>query len=374
MAPQREWFEKDYYKVLGVAESASQKDITKAYRKLARQFHPDHNAGDVKAEEHFKEISAAYDVLGDAPKRKEYDEVRKLGPAAAGFGGPGPTGGPQGFTFMADNDIGDLLGNLLGRRRRGGGGGRGAGPQRGTDLEAELTLDFADAVGGLTTALHLASEASCSTCGGTGARPGTSPKPCANCNGRGVLDDNQGLFSFSQPCRVCAGTGVVIEDPCPTCRGRGVEQRDREVKVRIPAGVDDGQRIRLKGRGGPGRNGGPAGDLYVTVKVKPHAFFGRKGLDLTLRVPVTYAEATLGAEVTVPTLDGQKVTLRVRPGTSSGRTERVRGKGVVTPNRTGDLLVTYEVAVPKRVSPAERKLIEELAKANGESPRAHLEV
>ena len=378
MAPQREWFEKDYYKALGVSESASQKDITKAYRKLARQHHPDTNQGDVKAEERFKEISAAYDVLGDAEKRKEYDEVRRLGPMASGFGpGPGAGGGPQGFTFMGDSaDINDLLGGLFGRVRRGGrgGGGGGAGPQRGADLEADLTLAFEDAARGLTTSLYLTSDAACSTCSGTGARPGTHATVCPVCDGRGVLDDNQGLFSLSSPCRNCGGLGHVIEDPCPTCRGTGVERREREVKVRIPSGVDDGQRIRLKGRGGPGRNGGPPGDLYVTAKVMPHKVFGRKGLDLTLRVPVTYPEAALGAQVEVPTLDGGPVKLKINPSVPLSKPRRVKGKGVSNGKSTGDLLVTFEVAVPARLSAAERKAIEELAKASDESPRAHLEV
>jgi molecular chaperone DnaJ len=378
MAPQREWFEKDYYKALGVSEGASQKDITKAYRKLARQHHPDTNQGDAKSEEKFKEISAAYDVLGDAEKRKEYDEVKRLGPMASGFGpGPGGGAGPQGFTYMGDSaDINDLLGGLFGRVRRGGRGGPagGVGPQRGADLEAELTLAFEDAAQGLTTSLYLTSDAACSTCSGTGARPGTHATTCPVCHGRGVLDDNQGLFSLSSPCRNCGGLGHVIEDPCPTCRGTGVERREREVKVRIPPGVDDGQRIRLKGRGGPGRNGGPPGDLYVTAKVMPHKIFSRRGLDLTLRVPVTYPEAALGAQVEVPTLDGGPVKLKINPSVPLSKPRRVKGKGVSNGKSTGDLLVTFEVAVPARLSASERKAIEELAKASDESPRAHLEV
>jgi molecular chaperone DnaJ len=378
MAPQREWFEKDYYKALGVSDAASQKDITKAYRKLARQHHPDTNQGDAKAEEKFKEISAAYDVLGDAEKRKEYDEVRRLGPMASGFGpGPGAGGGPQGFTFMGDNaDINDLLGGLFGRVRRGGRGGAGGGPgpQRGEDLEAGLTLAFDDAARGLTTSLYLTSDAACSTCLGTGARPGTHATTCPVCNGRGVLDDNQGLFSLSSPCRNCGGLGHIIEDPCPTCRGTGVERREREVKVRIPPGVDDGQRIRLKGRGGPGRNGGPPGDLYVTAKVLPHKVFGRKGLDLTLRVPVTYAEAALGAQIEVPTLEGGPVKLKINPSVSLSKPRRVKGRGVSNGKATGDLLVTFEVVVPARLTAEERKLIEELANVTNDSPRAHLEV
>ena len=225
-----------------------------------------------------------------------------------------------------------MLGGLFGRARRGrgGGAGPGTGPHRGQDLETELHLSFVDAVNGLTTTVHLTSDAACSTCSGTGAKPGTVPHTCSRCDGRGVLDDNQGLFSFSSPCPQCGGRGYTIDDPCPTCRGTGIERRPREVRVRIPAGVDDGQRIRLKGRGGPGRNGGPAGDLYVTVRVAPHPVFGRKGRDLTLSVPVTFPEAALGTDLSVPTLDGGQVTLRVPPGTRSGRTFRVKGKGVPT--------------------------------------------
>jgi molecular chaperone DnaJ len=374
VAPQREWFEKDYYRVLGVPETASAKELKSAYRKLSRQYHPDNNAGDAAAEERFKEVSAAYDVVGDPEKRKEYDEVRRLGPASAGF--PGGGGGNMGgFQFQDGGDLGDLLGNLF-----GGGGGRrsgarGGGPHRGQDLEADLHLTFEDAAAGVTTSVHLSGDAPCHTCHGSGAKPGTTPRTCGNCGGSGVVSDNQGLFSLSSPCPVCGGRGSLIDDPCPTCRGTGVERRTREVKVRIPAGVDDGQRIRVKGRGGPGRNGGPAGDLYVVVRVSPHPLFQRKGRDLTLTAPITFAEAALGADITVPTLDDGPVTLRIPPGTRSGRTFRVKGRGVGGPKGAGDLLVTVEVAVPSKLSSAERKAVEDLqAASDGESPRAHLGV
>ena len=381
MAPQREWFEKDYYRVLGVSDTASQKDIRSAFRKLSRQYHPDANPDDNAAEERFKEVSAAYDVVGDAEKRKEYDEVRKLGPVGGTFGGQG-AGGPGGGSFRFEDvgDLGDVLGGLFGRGRRrgsptGAGGVRGTGPHRGQDLESELHLAFEDAVHGLTTTVHLTSEAACSTCHGTGARPGTTPRTCPVCEGRGVIDDNQGFFSFSSPCPECAGRGYMIDEPCPTCRGTGIEHRPREVKVRIPAGVADGQRIRLRGRGGPGRNGGPAGDLYVTVRVKPHPLFGRRGNDLTVTVPITFPEAALGADVAVPTLDGGPVKVRIPGGTRSGRTFRVRGKGVAARRKTGDMLVTVEVAVPQKLSADERRAVEALAAAaNGASPRAHLGV
>ena len=377
MAPQREWFEKDYYKVLGVPETATAKEITRAYRKLARDTHPDRNAG---REDRFKEVSAAYDVIGDAAKRKEYDEVRKLGPVGAGFGSGGRAGGgPFGGGFRVDDlgDLGDLFGGLFGRgdSRSRAGASRGTGPRRGADLEAELHLSFTDAVHGVTTAVNLTTDAPCQTCHGSGARPGTSPVVCPQCGGRGVLDDNQGLFSFSSPCTRCGGRGTVVESPCPTCGGSGTQLRQREVKVRIPPGVDDGQRIRIKGRGGPGAGGGPPGDLFVVVRTGDHPLFRRKGNHLTMTVPVTFPEAALGADITVPTLDGEPVTLRLPPGTRSGRTMRVKGKGVPgTGGRPpGDLLVTVEVAVPSKLSAAERRAVEELAAAGTESPRAYLE-
>jgi molecular chaperone DnaJ len=381
MAPQREWFEKDYYRILGVSESATYKEIKRAYRKLSRQYHPDAKPGDTAAEERFKEISAAYDVIGDPARREEYDEVRRLGPMAGGFGagGPGP-GGPTGFRFEDLGDLGDVLGGLFGRARRGGAGGagaraRGTGPHRGQDLEAELHLDFEDAVRGIATTLYLTSEAVCSVCHGSGARPGTTPHQCPQCDGRGVLDEDQGFFSFSTPCPTCGGRGYTIDDPCPNCSGTGIEHRPREVKVRIPSGVEDDQRIRLRGRGGPGRNGGPPGDLYVTCHVTPHALFGRKGRNLTIVVPATFPELALGGEVRVPTLDGGPVTLRIPPGTRSGRTFRVKGRGVKSKKAIGDLLVTVEVAVPQKLSASERKAVEALAAAaDGQSPRAHLGV
>ena len=373
MSPQREWFEKDYYRVLGVSETATAKEIKAAYRKLSRQYHPDGNPGDAAAEERFKEVSAAYDVIGNAERRKEYDEVRRLGPAAAGF--PGGDGGGGGFSFQDAGDLGDLLGGLFGRARGGRGAAGGRGPHRGQDLEAELHLSFDDAVTGLTTAVHLTSDAPCHTCNGSGAAPGSVPHRCSSCGGQGVVSDNQGLFSFSSPCPVCGGRGVTIDDPCPTCRGTGVERRPREVKMRVPAGVSDGQRIRLKGRGGPGQNGGPPGDLYVVVRVSAHPLFQRQGNDLTITVPITFPEATLGADVSVPTLDAGSVKVRIPPGTRSGRTFRVKGKGVATAKGTGDLLATVEVAVPSKLSSAERKALEAFqAASNGASPREHLGV
>jgi molecular chaperone DnaJ len=386
---QREWFEKDYYAVLGVSEGSSDKELARAYKKLAKQYHPDANQGNKEAEERFKEISAAYDVLGDSAKRAEYDEVRRMvasgvGPGGAGFGpgGPGGFGGPGGqtFHFETDSDGGffsDLLGGMFGggrgRSRRSG----ATGPQRGQDLETELYLSFDDAVKGVTSTVRFRSDAVCHTCHGNGAAPGTSPERCPQCHGSGSIAVDQGPFSFSQVCPTCGGRGQVIPTPCPTCHGRGVEVRDRDVKVRIPAGVADGQRIRVKGRGGAGANGGPAGDLYVVVHVAPHALYGRSGNDLTLRVPVTFAEATLGAKVNIPTLDGQ-VTVRIPPGTPSGKVMRVRGKGISTSSGggngtgAGDLLVTVDVQVPTELTAEQRVAVEELTKSFDEQPRAGL--
>ncbi len=378
MAPQREWFEKNYYDVLGVPESATDKDISRAYKKLAKQYHPDANQGNREAEERFKEISAAYDVIGDADKRKEYDEVRRMvasgvGPGGFGGFGPGPGGGQ---TFTNDFDLGDLgglFGNLFGGGSRRSRRTRATGPQRGQDLETELHLSFEDSVRGVTSTVRFRAGAVCSTCAGSGAAPGSMPETCPECHGSGSIAVDQGPFSFSQVCPTCGGRGQVIRNPCPTCKGSGVEVRPREVKVRVPAGVADGQRIRVKGRGAAGANGGPPGDLYVVVHVRGHALFGRSGNDLTLKLPVTFAEAALGADVKVPTLDGQ-VTVRIPPGTASGKVLRVRGKGVPADGkgRNGDLLVTVDVQVPVHLNGDQREAVEKVGRVLDEDPRAAL--
>jgi molecular chaperone DnaJ len=389
MAPQREWFEKDYYEVLGVAQDASQKDVTRAYRKLAKQNHPDANPGDKAAEERFKEISAANDVLGDAEKRKEYDEVRRMvaagmgpGMGPGGFGGGFPGGGFPGGGNVRFEDLGDLgdLGGLFGNLFGGGGGRRGrrggpVGPQRGHDIETELHLDFLEAVHGVTTGVGITSEAPCSVCNGTGAKPGTVPDTCSTCNGAGSVAVDQGPFSFSQVCPTCGGRGAIVKDKCKHCKGRGIEVRPRTVKVRIPAGVDDGQRIRVKGRGTPGANGGPPGDLYVIVHVQPHPVFARSGKwDLTVKVPITFPEAALGAQVKVPTLDAP-VTVKVAPGTQSGKTVRVRGKGIPRANADdGALLVTFDVVVPAQLDDDQRALVEQLGDKLSAGVREHLGV
>ncbi|HKX34945.1 MAG TPA: molecular chaperone DnaJ [Actinomycetota bacterium] len=371
----REWFDKDYYKVLGVAKNASAAEIKKAYRKLAQQHHPDANPGDTQAEDRFKEVSAAYDVLGDEDKRKQYDQVRDM--AASGFGSGGSPGGgggfgggfPGGVRFEDLGDLGDLFGGLFGGGRRGG----GARPARGADLETTVTVAFDDAMTGTTMPVRISGPAPCETCHGSGAAPGTSPTTCPRCGGSGAVAVNQGLFQMSQPCPVCHGSGRVVQTPCPTCGGTGSRRRTRSFQVKVPAGVKDGARIRLAGRGEPGAAGAQAGDLYVRVRVQPHAFFGRSGHDLTLELPVTYAEAALGADVRVPTLNGP-VTMKVPPGTPNGKTFRLKGKGAPKRGGHGDLLVTTRIEVPRRLSKPERELLRQLQQTEKESPRRRLGV
>jgi molecular chaperone DnaJ len=374
----REWFEKDYYEVLGVPKNANGAEIKKAYRKLAQKHHPDANAGDPKAEERFKEVSSAYDVLGDEEKRAAYDRVREMGAGGfgAGFPGAGGTGseGSGGFRYETVDvgDLSDLFGGMFGGSR-----GRARRPQarqrRGADLETEVRLSFDDAMAGVTIPVTLDGPAVCTTCHGSGAAPGTHPVICATCGGSGQVAVNQGFFQMEQTCPTCSGTGRTIETPCPTCHGSGAVRRSRTVKVKVPAGVKDGARIRVAGRGEPGGPGGQPGDLYVRVRVGEHAIFGRKGDNLTVDLPVSYPEAALGANVKVPTLNGP-VTLKVPAGTPSGKTFRVKGKGAPRRGGHGDLLVTVNVDVPKKLSKREKELLGELRDAETESPRAELGV
>ncbi len=381
MTPKREWFEKDYYADLGVDSAASSEELSKAYRKLAKANHPDANKGDAAAEERFKDVSAAYEVLGDAEKREEYDEVRQMvasgvgpdgaggfGPGAGGFGGPG-FGGAQGA------DLGDIFGQMFGGGGRRSGRSASAGPRRGQDLETELTLSFDDAVRGAETSVTFTADAACSVCHGSGAAPGTTPEMCTQCGGSGAIAVDQGPFSFSEVCPSCGGAGRIVRDPCSRCHGHGVERRPRTVKVRIPAGVTDGKRIRVKGRGAAGANGGPAGDLYVVVHVTKHPFFARKGAkDLTVTVPVTYPEAALGATVKVPTMD-DPVTVKIKAGTASGTVQRIRGRGVKpAKGKAGDLLARFEVAVPRKTPKGQKQAVEALAETITENPREHLGV
>ncbi len=365
---QRDYFEKDYYAVLGVSKDASQADIAKAYRKLARDLHPDARPNDPEAESRFKEVGEAYGVLSNPEKRKEYDQVRDMVGAGAfgGFGGGGP-GGFGGFNGGGQTiNMEDLLGGLFGA------GSSGAGPftsgrrstssaRRGRDVETDLRLSFEDAMAGVTTTLRVAGRAACSVCGGSGAKPGTAPVTCPTCGGAGVITNNQGLFGFSEPCSGCGGSGRKVTDPCTNCKGSGAETRTRDVRTRIPPGVRNGARIRLKGKGEAGTYGGPAGDLYVNVHVEPHELFGQRGDNLTMRVPITFGEAALGSKISIPTLD-EPVTLKVPAGTESGKTFRVRGKGAPKANGgRGDLLVTVDVAVPRKLTKTQRKLLEDFA-------------
>ncbi|MFE9402327.1 molecular chaperone DnaJ [Streptomyces sp. NPDC006530] len=384
----KDFVEKDYYKVLGVPKDATDAEIKKAYRKLARENHPDANKGDTKAEERFKEISEANDILGDPKKRKEYDEARALfgnggfraGPGAGGsfnfdlgdlFGGQQPGGGGAGAGGFGGG-LGDVFGGLF--NRGGAGAGTRTQPRRGQDLESEVTLSFTEAVDGATVPIRLSSQAPCKACSGTGDKNGT-PRVCPTCVGTGqVSRGSGGGFSLTDPCVDCKGRGLIAENPCDVCKGSGRARSSRTMQVRIPAGVSNNQRIRLRGKGAPGERGGPAGDLYVVVHVDTHPVFGRKDDNLTVTVPVTFTEAALGAEVKVPTLGGPPVTLKLPAGTPNGRTMRARGKGAVRKDGTrGDLLVTVEVTVPKELDDKAREALETYREATaGQDPRAEL--
>jgi molecular chaperone DnaJ len=369
-----DWIGKDFYKVLGVDKDASTDEIKKAYRKLARANHPDARPGDPKAEDRFKSISEAYSVLSSPSTRKEYDDQRTMFGSGAGLGFPRYRGGTGGTTATGGFDISDLLGGIF-----GGGGARTRTttnqPRRGADVETEARISFDQAVDGVTVPLRTTSEAACPDCHGTGARTGTLPRVCPQCEGSGMQTSaSGGLFAMTEPCTQCRGRGLLVDDPCPTCHGSGRATSAKTMQVRIPAGVRDGQRIRLRGRGAPGERGGPAGDLYVTVHVAPHKLFGRSGDNLTVTVPVTLDEAALGATISVPTLDGRPVSLRIPPGTPNGRTFRARGKGAKRRDGlNGDLLVTVQVQVPDELTDDARAALEAYRTARGETdPRSSL--
>ncbi|HMK92789.1 MAG TPA: molecular chaperone DnaJ [Thermoleophilia bacterium] len=366
----------DFYQTLGVPRGASQDDIRKAFRKLARQYHPDRNPGDKSAEEKFKEANEAYETLSDADKRKQYDELLRLGafdPRTGGAFRPGQ-GGAQGFdprifqqggqTFQM-GDFGDILSNLFGGMGQGGrrGGGRNAA-QRGADLQADVTISFDDSLEGATVRVPVDTNGSCPTCHGSGAAPGTTPKICPECQGRGVTAQNQGPFAISVPCPRCHGNGTVIETPCPTCHGSGVTRQTRRYQVKIPAGAREGTKIRLKGKGEAGANGGPGGDLYVVVHVEDSGMFERRGDDLVLEVPVTLAEAMLGTQVKIPLPGGGRVSLKVPAGSRDGRTLRVRGKGAprLKGGGKGDLLARVRLVVPAKLSKEQKRIAEELGR------------
>ena len=352
----------DLYKVLGVDKKASADEIKKAYRKLARQYHPDRNPGDARAEERFKEISAAYDVLSDPDKRKQYDRGSLFG--------VGGGAGPGGFDVPG---FGDILSNLFGSATTGRAGARRPRAERGRDLEADVSITFEQAIDGAQVPLAVPTAQRCTTCSGTGAKPGTSPKVCPRCQGRGIESQGQGLFSISQPCSRCGGSGAVIEHPCPTCGGSGATRTVRKYRVNIPAGVRDGSRVRLTGKGEPGRNGGPPGDLYVVTRVSPSPVFKRKGEHVEVEVPLTIPEAIRGAEVEVPTLHGRK-KLRVPAGTQHGTVQRLRREG---PQRLGskgrgDIHYRFVIDVPSELSREQSEAVDKLSDVMNGDPRAGL--
>jgi molecular chaperone DnaJ len=356
----------DYYKTLGVDRKASQEDIKKAYRKLARQYHPDTNK-DAGAEARFKEISEAYDVLGDPEKRKKYDRGGSVLGGAGPFGGGGPGGAGAGNDFGSFSDI---LSNIFNTTAGRGGARTAPAAERGRDLETTVTLSFEQAVEGAQVPVAVATHTACTTCRGTGARPGTSPSVCPVCQGRGVESEGQGVFSITRPCRRCGGTGTVIEQPCPTCGGEGRLRELKRYRVNIPAGVRDGSRIRLAGKGEAGLRGGPAGDLYVVTQVTESPVFRRKGDHFEVEVPITIAEALRGGEVEVPTLRGTK-RLRIPPGTTSGTVQRLRGEGPpsLEGGPRGDIHYRFVIDVPRDLTAEQREAVDALSEALNGNPR-----
>lgn len=370
-----DWAQKDFYATLGVTKDADAADVKKAYRRLAKDNHPDSHPGDTAKHDTFKQVAEAYDVVGDPDKRAKYDEMRQLYGNGGGFRGrPGGGGGFEDFFGggggQGAGGIGDLFGDFLGGR-----GGRrptanARRPRKGADTETTATISFVDAIAGVTISLRLASDAACTACSGTGGKPGTRPHICATCEGAGYVTAGVGgAFSMNETCPACGGRQLVYDEKCPTCHGSGRGTSSRTIQARIPAGVKDGQRIRLRGKGAAGEDGGPAGDLYVSVKASPHRIFGRKDDNLTLDVPVSFDELALGAEVKIPTLGGAPVTLRIAAGTPNGRTFRVRGKGATRADGTrGDLLAAVEVVVPAVLDDAARAAVEAYREATAAKP------
>lgn len=371
---------KDFYSVLGVSSTATQDEIKKAYRKLAKKHHPDANANDTKAAERFKEISEANNVLSDPEKRKQYDEMRRLGAFDGGFGGfgggrsrssgAGARGGATQNINFQDFDIGGLggLGDLFSSMFGGGEARQGArprGPEKGQTVEATLEIPFRTAARGGKVPIELEVSEECPTCHGTGAAPGAQLKICPNCDGRGVVSFGQGGFAVNRPCPVCLGRGQVPTQPCPTCHGNGELRVKRKVLVNVPSGVDTGSKIRLKGQGGKGNANGPPGDLVITFNVKPDKFYKRDGLDVIATVPLNIAQATLGTKISVRTLDGKKVAIKIPAGTPSGKRFRVRGQGIEKAEKKGDLIVEVSIAVPDKLSEEQERMMKEFADAGG---------
>lgn len=371
---------KDFYAVLGVASSASADEIKKTYRRLAKKHHPDANPNDPKASERFKEISEAYNVLGDAEKRKQYDDMRKLG-AFSGFGGGGgggraqssrPSGfggtGPGASGTYTEFDVGGIggLGDLFSSMFGGGAGGarsRARTPERGQSVEKTLEVPFRVAATGGKVPVELEVSEECGTCHGTGGAPGAQIKTCSECNGRGVISFGQGSFAVNRPCPVCMGRGQIPSERCPTCSGTGEQRAKRKVLISVPAGAESGHKVRMRGQGGKGASGGQAGDLVITFEILPDRFYKRDGLDLIATVPINIAQATLGSKVSVKTLDEKKVALRIPPGTSAGKRFRIAGQGIEKDGRKGDLLVEVTITVPEKLSDAQEKAMREFAAA-----------
>ncbi len=368
---------KDYYQILGVAEKASRDEIKKAYRKLAKQYHPDANPDDPKAPDRFKEVGEAYSVLSDAEKRKQYDNMRRLG--AFGFGRGGAPGGQRpgagaqpGFSFEdlqgGFGGISDLFSSLFDLGRKGEqpqGGAARQGPERGQNVEYVVEIPFLSAVKGGRIAVEVSITEECATCHGTGAKPGTELKRCTECGGSGHVSFGQGGFAVKRPCPACFGRGKLPVTPCPSCEGRGLVRQKRKIQITVPAGVDSGSKVRLSGQGERGRGGGPAGDLIITFKVEPHRFFRREGLDVHVTVPINIVQATLGSKIRVRTVSGKRVVLTIPAGTQSGTKFRLRGQGITRDERAGDQYVEVKVEVPDELSEDERKMMEEFASSTG---------
>ena len=370
---------KDYYAVLGVSPTATQDELKKRYRSLAKKHHPDANPNDAKAAERFKEISEAYNVVGDEEKRKQYDDMRRLG-AMGGFGGsPGHSSGGRrrgasqgpgaGNVRFEDIDVGgigglgDLFGSIFGGGR--GGAGRQRGPERGQSVETTLEIPFRTAALGGKVSVDVEVNEPCQTCGGTGAAPGAEVRTCPECAGSGAVSFGQGGFAVQRPCPMCLGRGQVPSQPCPTCRGSGEQRVLRKIVINVPEGSDTGSKIRLKGQGGRGANGGPPGDLVIALQVAPDRFFKRDGLDLIAEVPLNIAQATLGSRISVRSLDGKKLTIRIPAGTPSGKRFRVPGQGVKKADKSGDMIVEVGIAVPEKLTEEQEKLMKEFAEAGG---------
>lgn len=370
---------KDFYQVLGVGEKASQDEIKKTYRKLAKQYHPDANQGNPQAAERFKEIGEAYSVLSDPEKRKQYDQMRRLG-AFGGFSRPGPAhrpgsgaaGGPQadpGFSFDdlqgGFGNISDLFSSLFDLGKKSAPGARARGPQRGENVEYVVEIPFLTAAQGGKVSVEVSVTEDCATCGGNGAQPGTALRTCTECAGSGNVAFGQGGFAVKRPCPACLGRGKTPESPCASCEGRGAVRQRRKIQIAVPVGVETGSKVRLSGQGERGKQGGPAGDLVVTFKVESHRFFRREGLDVHVTVPINIVQATLGSKIRVSTVHGKKVVLKIPQGTQTGTRFRIRGQGIAKDERVGDQYVEVKVSVPDKLSEEEQKAMEEFAQATG---------